>query len=115
MAPWDEWYTNLDDHLDPGGQLPEIHEFIRGVEQCRSDLGLVSGQSRSSALDDLRSTALFIGYLAASAATSHQLAASLLYAQGKEAAWLPAALPNSEESRLVKRLRKATPARLSHS
>ncbi|HYU31140.1 MAG TPA: hypothetical protein VEW48_03180 [Thermoanaerobaculia bacterium] len=115
MTAWNEWFANLDGRLDPEGQLPEIHEFIRGVEQCRSDRGLVSGRSRSPALDDLRSTALFAGYLAESAAESHHLAASLLYSQGKEASWLPAALPNSEESRLVKRLREAVPARLSQS
>ena len=52
--------------------------------------------------------------LVESARESHFLAASLLYSQGRATAWLPAALPNSEESRLVKRavLRwKAVPGR----
>jgi hypothetical protein len=86
MTTWDEWFTYLGSRLDGrvGGRLPS--------EPCA---GLI---------DDLRSTARLLGDLAENIAASHYRAASMLYAQGRETAWLPAALPNSEESRLVKRV-----------
>lgn len=120
MTTWNEWFAHLDGRLEAGigNLLPEIHEFIQGVEQSRSDLGLTSGRSRSLALDDLSSMALFAGCLEESAKESHYRAASLLYSQGREAAWLPAALPNSEDSRVARRVVAAsegTAPRPAHS
>ncbi len=79
MTTWPEWFAYLDSRLEKiiGWQLPEIDEID---ELLRKTTGLVEN-----------------------AAESHFLAASLLYSQGRKAAWLPAALPNSEESRLVRR------------
>ena len=113
MTTWTEWFTHLDLRLEAGlgSHLPDIQEFIRGVEQSRSDLGLTSGRSRSPALDDLSSMALFVGYLEESAREGHYRAASLLYAQGSGTAWFPAALPNSEDSRVSKRVVAAGRAR----
>lgn len=112
MTTWNEWFTHLDGRLGAGlgGQIPEVHEFIRGIEQSRSDLGLASGRSRSPAIDDLSSLMLFIDYLEESAKESHYRAASVLYAQGREAAWMSAALPNSEESRVARRVAAAAAA-----
>lgn len=115
MTTWNEWFAHLDGRLDTGiagigGLLPEIHEFIQGVEQSRSDLELISGRSRSPALDDLSSMALFAGYLEESAKEGHYRAASQLYSQGRHAAWFPAALPNSEDSRVAKRVATAAAA-----
>lgn len=80
MTTWTEWFAYLDGRLEGsiGGRLPEVNELLRGTTRC-------------------------LDRLVESAAQSHFLAASLLYSQGWKAAWLPAALPNSEESRLVKR------------
>ena len=105
MATWDEWFAYLDGRLDAraGGELPEIHEFIRGAEEYRSERALASNGRRPRVSEELCTTVLILDHLVESAAESHQLAASLLYSQGREAAWLPAALPNCEESRIVKR------------
>lgn len=115
MTTWNEWFAHLDGRLGagPGGQLPEVDEFIRGVERSRSDLGLISGTSRSPAIDDLSSVALFVSYLEEFAKESHYRAASLLYSQGREAAWMAAALPNSEESRVARRVMAAARGRRS--
>ena len=112
MTSWNEWFAHLDGRLEAGlgSLLPEIHEFIQGVEQSRSDLGLMPGRSRSPALDDLSSMALFVGYLEETAKEGHYRAASLLYSQGRNADWMAAALPNSEDSRVAKRVSVATAA-----
>ena len=95
MTTWTEWFAYLDSRLEGsiGGRLPEIDGLLRG-------------------------TTLFLDRLVESAAQSHFLAASMLYSQGRTAAWLPAALPNSEESRLVRRAvtasRRGLPGRRSH-
>jgi hypothetical protein len=106
MATWDEWFAYLDGRLDVslGGMVPEIHEFIRGPRDHRSELGLEPRGPRVRVSQELCTTVLFLDCLVESAAESHHRAASLLYSQGRQAAWLPAALPNSEESRVVKRV-----------
>lgn len=105
MTNWAEWFAYLDGRLERciGGQIPEIDELIRESRQCRAELGMDAQGPRARVLDELRSTTRFLDHLVASAAESHCLAASLLYSQGRTASWLPAALPNSEESRLVQR------------
>jgi hypothetical protein len=105
MTTWAEWFAYLDGRLDAsiGGQLPEIDEFIRGNRQCQAERGLVLRGSRAPVLDELSATNLFLDQLVQSAAESHYLAASQLFSQGRGTSWLPAALPNSQESRLVKR------------
>ena len=105
MTTWTEWFAYLDSRLERsiGGQIPEIDELIRETRQCRAELGLDGQGPRARVLDELGSTVLFLDQLVESASESHFLAASLLYSQGRKAAWLPAALPNSEESRLVRR------------
>jgi len=109
MTTWNEWFAHLDGRLEAGlgALLPEIHEFIQGVEQSRSDLDPASGASRSPALFDLSALALFVGHLEETAKEGHYRAASLLYSQGRNADWMAAALPNSEDSRVAKRVATA--------
>ncbi len=105
MTTWAEWFAYLDGRLERsiGGQLPEIDEFIQGSRHSHAEPGMVAKGRHARVLDELGSTTRFLDHLVESAAASHLLAASLLYYQGRGASWLPAALPNSEESRLVKR------------
>jgi hypothetical protein len=105
MTTWTEWFAYLDGRLERslGGQLPELDKLIQGSRPSPAEPGVVARGRRARVFDELGSTALFLDALVESAAASHLLAASLLYSQGKGASWLPAALPNSEESRLVKR------------
>jgi len=106
MTTWDEWFAYLDGLVDAsiGGRLPDIRELLQEARRCRSELGITAGEPRARVLDELWAAALFLVYLDKTAAESHHRAASQLYSQGKEASWLPAALPNAEESRLVARM-----------
>lgn len=108
MTTWDEWYAHLDDRLqNHESQLPAVQEFIRGVEQSRADLGLVSERSSSPALADLSALVLFVSCLEDTANASHYRSASQLFAQGRGTEWMAVAIPNSSEIRVARRVMTA--------
>lgn len=84
---WDEWFVYLDSLVDARtrGQLPDIRDFLRGAEQCRSELGLTRSDPRVRILDELWEAALLLIYLDMLAAETHRRSAARLHARLQEA------------------------------
>lgn len=86
MTTWDEWFAYLDGLIDAStrGQLPDIHNFFRGAERCRAELGFARNDPRLRILDELWKAALLLIYLDMLAAETHRRSAARLYARWKE-------------------------------
>jgi hypothetical protein len=86
MTTWDEWFAYLDGLVDGStrGQLPDICDFFKEAQRCRSELGLASNDPRVRILDELWKAGLFLTYLEMLAAETHRRSAGQLYARWKE-------------------------------
>ncbi len=86
MATWDDWFAYLDGLIDAStrGQLTDIRDFLKGAQQCRSELGLARKDLRVQILDELWQAALLLIYLDMLAAETHRRSAARLYARWKE-------------------------------
>jgi hypothetical protein len=86
MTTWDEWFAYLDSLVDTStrGQLPDVCDFLKEAQRCRSEMGFTRNDPRVRILDELWNAALLLIYLDMLAAETHRLSAAWLYARWKE-------------------------------